>query len=187
MTRFQLHLANWQNCQACELCDQRRNMVFSRGRVPCDILFIGEAPGLSEDVVGRPFVGPAGKLMDRIITEALTGYEHMSYALTNLVCCFPKKQKEAGDNEPPPESIEACSKRLEEFVNLAEPRMIVCVGGLAQAWIIGTKGRRHILTGYQGKLIAITHPAAILRMLLAQRPLVTRRCVVTIAEAIEEL
>jgi uracil-DNA glycosylase len=63
-------------------------VVLCRGRLPCDVLFVGEAPGVSEDVLGRPFVGPAGKLLDTIVERALDG--QYDCAMTNLVACIPK-------------------------------------------------------------------------------------------------
>jgi uracil-DNA glycosylase family 4 len=73
MTRFQLFCQKWGEGCGSTQCAGANRVVLVRGSVPCDVLFIGEAPGQSEDVVGRPFVGPAGKLLDRIIEDALSG------------------------------------------------------------------------------------------------------------------
>lgn len=70
-SRYSLHVENWSDCRACELHLWRRNVVLARGALPCDVLFVGEAPGKSEDAVGAPFVGPAGQLLDAIVAGAL--------------------------------------------------------------------------------------------------------------------
>lgn len=67
---YQQHVADWRACTGCTLSERRNRVVLFRGSVPCDVLFVGEAPGESEDVVGTPFVGPAGKFLDGMILEA---------------------------------------------------------------------------------------------------------------------
>ena len=88
MTPYQRHREKWKGCERCSLYRGRRSVVLCRGKLPCDVLFVGEAPGVSEDVLGRPFVGPAGKLLDEIVERALDG--QYDYAITNLVACIPK-------------------------------------------------------------------------------------------------
>lgn len=166
----------WKDCQLCPLAQQRHRICLARGDLPCDVLFVGEAPGASEDALGAPFVGPAGHLLDRIIANALDA--STTYALTNLVCCFPREAKMEGINEPHHTEIKACRKRLIEFVNIAQPRLMVCVGSLAVSYV------NH---GDTISCIDVIHPAAILRMPLAQRQMATQRCVVQIRTAAEEL
>lgn len=186
MTKLQKHLADWAGCQRCPLGAVRRNMVFLRGKVPCDVLFVGEAPGVSEDVHGIPFVGPAGHLQDRINALAF-GDLKLTHAFVNLVCCFPRNEKEAGTNEPPDEAIIACQPRLAEFVEIARPRLIVCVGSLAHRWI-GTEHNRKALKVPDGcRTIHIEHPASIIRANVAQRSLAERRAVVVLANALNAL
>lgn len=184
MTRWQQHVSQWKDCQRCSLCSGRARVVLARGTIPCRVLFIGEAPGESEDAIGQPFVGPAGHLLNSIIAEALPA--DAPYALTNLVGCVPREDDGSKTTEPPTEAIEACATRLEEMVTLCDPLLLVCVGALAENWIMGTKGKRHLLPGYSGKLVAITHPAAILRANVAQRGLMIQRCIARIAVAYEE-
>jgi uracil-DNA glycosylase len=97
VTPFQLHVNRWGDCQQCELHRVRHKVVLARGRVPCDVLFIGEAPGASEDVLGLPFVGPAGHMLDYIIERSIgehnelrkeKGLPGLRVAMTNLVCCM---------------------------------------------------------------------------------------------------
>lgn len=159
LTPYQSHVAKWSACRACELCDQRSKVVHVRGRLPCEILYVGEAPGVSEDVLGRPFVGPAGKLLDEIVSLAYEGVDHAS-AFCNLVGCYPKVAKKAGTNEPSDASIKACRPRLAEIVAMVRPNLIVCVGRLASKWVTKFEKELRIV---ETPRVDVTHPAAILR------------------------
>lgn len=204
LTAYQCHLAKWKNGCGSGLCTGATKVVLCRGSLPCDVLFIGEAPGVSEDALGRPFVGPAGKLLDRIIDRAADGIETqdrgpramelrgpirpLRFAFTNLVGCLPRDPDGRKASEPLPEEIGECAPRLEEFVaEVAKPRFIVCVGDHANHWIIGTKGKRHLLLGYTGRLVHVVHPAAILRANQAQQGLMRQRVEVVLRNALEEL
>lgn len=181
--KFLAHARRWRDCDRCLLACQRQHIVLARGQVPCDILFIGEAPGDSEDSTGEPFRGPAGKLLDRIIHDAVVTQpqgDQLRLAFTNLVCCFPREQKRNKINEPPIEAIKACQPRLQEFVQLAEPRMIVRVGELAAAHC----GQLNLAPV---KMLDIVHPAAILRANDAHQRSMRDRAVVALANAIENL
>jgi uracil-DNA glycosylase len=144
--------------------------------MPADVVFIGEAPGASEDALGLPFVGPAGHLHDQIIERALPST--MRYVLTNLVCCFPREAKSRGENEPEHKEIMACQPRLVEFVNIAQPRLIVCVGALAAQYI----DHRDTVT-----CCDIVHPAAILRMPLAQKQMAAQKAIVVLRCAVDSV
>lgn len=206
------HVARWRDCTACRLCQQRDRIVLARGDVPCDVLFVGEAPGASEDALGLPFVGPAGRLLDSIVDSAIGpwGREAVAarlglaadapnctlrdlaaergdvlvlLAFTNLVACFPREAKARGENEPEPEEILACRPRLEEFVDLCRPRLVVLVGSLAGDWCEHDAwGRVH-----GAAVLDVVHPAAILRMPLAQKQGAARRCAVQIRNAVEDV
>lgn len=175
--KYAEHKAKWSGCTLCPLSRERTRVVLARGKIPSPILFIGEAPGDSEDVIGKPFVGPAGQLLDSIIEQAIDG--QYDYALTNLVACIPKFDGTKG--EPEKEHIEACRERLLEFIEMAKPRLLVLVGTLASKWVPTSSEVRDIAR------IRIPHPAFILRMNIAARPLEIKRAVATIAEAIEDL
>jgi DNA polymerase len=178
LSPYQRHVKRWSKCCKCSLHKQRRKVVIARGSVPTDILFVGEAPGASEDVIGRPFVGPAGKLLDRIINQAIDG--QFDYCLTNLVCCIPKDEAVKGKlGAPPTECVIACAPRLYEFIQLCKPRLIVAVGQLSA---------KHIpQKDLSCPVIEIIHPAAILRMDISQQSLAYQRCVVALEDAIEDL
>lgn len=176
--------------------------MLGRGRIPCDILFIGEAPGASEDVLGEPFIGPAGKLLDQIIWDALnpigeTGWEACPYrvAFTNVVACIPFGEDGVKTSEPPQEAIKACDERLVEFVRLCKPRLIVAVGllskktisGAAQFSLDGKSQPEWLKHSDCLDFLDIVHPAAILRADIAKQSLAIKRCIVAIAEGARRL
>lgn len=184
LTPYQQHKQRWSNCHECPLCETRRHVVLARGTIPCDVLFIGEAPGESEDVLGKPFVGPAGQLLDRIIESAWESVflevRPATFAFTNLVACIPLGEDRRKVSEPTKEWIEACRERLVEFVEICDPKLVVGVGALAKKNIPST-----VLN--DRKFVDLIHPAAILRMNVAQQGLAAQRCVVTLTDALEEL
>lgn len=204
-SRFALHVERWRSCTACPLCETRQQVVLARGKLPCDVLFIGEAPGESEDVLGAPFVGPAGQLLDRIIGRAieeyppqserfhqydakpLNGRRNLRVAFTNLICCIPRDGDGGKAGQPEHADVLACQPRLEEFVwEVAKPRLIVAVGKEAEDYL--DQKYKHSLKLPAGvRQLAITHPAAILRMSDAQRGLAAQRCEVALRDAVEDL
>lgn len=138
---WKAHVRRWTNCTRCQLCAVRKHVVLARGTLPCQILLVGEAPGASEDVLGQPFIGPAGHLLDRMISDAGWNVsDHdvrpVRYAFTNLVGCIPRSEETHEKvGEPPKESIEECAPRLREIVGIAQPELIICVGELAKKWV----------------------------------------------------
>lgn len=200
MTPYKAHRQRWLGCTACPLHQRRTKMVFARGKVPAEVLFVGEAPGPSENLLGIPFVGPAGKLLDNLIVESLdlagiTPENTPTMCFTNLVCCIPLEGEEGSSKfeKPPDESVEACSERLVEMVEIAYPKLLVCVGGEAARWLMPSKksGLRNIdLCDWEleeSTTITITHPAAIIRANEAARGLMRRRAVVDLANAWRKL
>lgn len=185
MTPLQRHCKQWSTCKLCDLHINRTKVVLIRGtRIPAPILFIGEGPGASEDVIGEPFKGPAGHLLDLIIDRSIDA-QH-DYAITNLVACLPivEGRKSA---EPPVKSIEACAPRVGDIVNLCHPRVIVCVGALAYKWANGKYKKMGVLDGFTGDIVRITHPAAILRMDVTQQGIEVQRAIVIVEDAVSDL
>lgn len=159
--------------------------MLGRGSLPCAVLFVGEAPGISEDSLGQPFKGPAGKVLDSIIAQALpTGTR---YALTNLVGCIPIGDEGIKSGEPEDESIKACAPRLVEFAAMADPKLVVCVGKLATLWLNTPYFRHAIKFEKEVRKVDIYHPAAILRANPAARSIMAKRCVVTVANVFREV
>jgi uracil-DNA glycosylase len=166
-----------------------------RGSLPADVLFIGEAPGKNEDGLGKPFVGPAGHELDRVLSGALESVpprmdvdeegepveRPIRFAYTNLVACIPRGEDGDKVAEPPTESIETCSPRLQELFRMADPRLVVLVGRLAEKW--GPK-----ICDLSGvKVISIVHPAAILQGSIAQKPLAIQLMRVSLTNALCDL
>jgi len=191
LSLYQQHVERWKGCTACDLSKVRNRVVLARGTVPCDVLFVGEAPGDSEDVVGRPFCGPAGILMDHILKRGVPA--GIRVALTNLVCCLPKYDNLTGEpsrkngvkGEPGDPEVEACSPRLKEFVEIAEPSLLVAVGNLARDWL-DPDYRRGIKFGRKIPMVSIQHPAYIKRQNIAHQGLLVQKCVVQVRNAVLE-
>lgn len=180
---YQQLVNKWKNCTKCDLCKRRCQVVMYRGAIPCDVLFVGEAPGESEDVIGRPFIGPAGDLLNRQIEAALkdSGLTEVKLGFVNLVGCIPKDE-ERKKQEPTKKEIEACHPRLEALFKLAKPTAVVAVGKLSEQRLGSAFGTAHAHT-----FISITHPAAILRADKSQQGLAIQRVIVQLAEVFESL
>lgn len=177
---FKQHVSRWRNCDQCELCSRRKRVVLYRGTIPAPVLFVGEAPGNSEDVIGQPFVGDAGQLLDKIIVQSGLGKEHHGFA--NVIACIPKDESNTKVTDPPKFAIEACKERLAEIIQIARPRAIIWVGAVAKKH--GPKSIPATLDFLQCDII---HPAAILRMNISQRGLAAQRCAVKINDVGMEL
>lgn len=168
------HVNKWKDCQRCPLAQQRELICLARGTLPAQVVFIGEAPGTIEDSMGQPFVGPAGRMLDQIIERCIP--QGVTYALTNLVACFPREAKMRGDNEPETSEILECRPRLHEFINIAQPILLVCVGGLAT---------RFVNQNDTIPCVNVLHPSYILkRMPNAQQGMAARKITIQISQAL---
>lgn len=149
-------------CSACPLAARRTKVVFGEGALDAPVMFIGEGPGEQEDLQGRPFVGPAGQLLDRMLAAIGLGRE------TNAIICNIVKCRPPGNREPTPEEGAKCLPYLRAQVDIVRPRVIVCLGATAVRHIIGPDAR---ITRVRGQwterkgfwIIATYHPAALLR------------------------
>ena len=179
MTNWLQHVEDWKDCQRCALAQQRSRICLARGTVPCDVCFVGEAPGMNEDAHGLPFYGPAGDRLELIISRAFEPWHgQVSFAYTNLVACFPREAKARGDNEPERGEVLECRPRLIEFVNVAQPRLIVRVGKMVE---------QYMNFDSSVPMVDITHPAHILRMPDAQKSMATNRQAVKLRCAWEDV
>lgn len=158
-------LEEWQKaCRECNRCELRRSakgVVFGEGNPQADILFVGEGPGGDEDRLGRPFVGRAGQLLDRILHAA--GFAREDVFIANIVKCRPPSNR-----TPAREEIEACYPLLEKQIQLIDPPILVCLGSVAAKELIHPRlaitrerGRWHKLGGRD--VMPTFHPAALLR------------------------
>lgn len=153
------NLPNWFTerffgCEKCSLCEYRKSIIPGHGKIPCDILFIGEAPGNSEDLVGKPFVGQSGQFLYTLCQEAKLNYFRKFF--TNTVFCKPWDRKENKTRAPKTNEIKICKEHVLKVINFVEPKTVVFVGKLAE----------RTYAGYCKKIcpvFAIRHPAAMLR------------------------
>ncbi len=111
-------------CRKCRLSETRTNVVFGEGNEEADIMFVGEGPGYYEDVQGRPFVGKAGQLLDKMI-EAIN-YKRSDVYIANVVKCRPPENRNPMEDE-----CSACLDYLRWQVKLIHPKIIVCLGAVA--------------------------------------------------------
>lgn len=165
LTPWQKHVARWKNCTACELHEGRRNVVLGKGSWPAEVVFVGEAPGTSENVAGLPFHGPAGKLLDEIVAAAVVGMTRVpSMAYSNLVCCIPRYKLSAEVGKPERDHILACRDRLVDFVRTFRPKLVVLVGTLAAQYVSGQSMFDPVDWLDEGTLefVEIAHPGSML-------------------------
>jgi DNA polymerase len=123
--------AQARGCVRCpQLAQGRQTVVFGAGNADADLMFIGEAPGATEDQLGLPFVGQAGKLLDRLLQEI--GLAREDVFIHNVLCCRPP-----GNRDPLPVEIENCHGWLLEKVRLVEPRVVCTLGNFATKLLRG--------------------------------------------------
>ena len=149
-------------CTRCGLCETRHNVVFGIGNEHADIMFVGEGPGEQEDLQGIPFVGPAGKLLDDMLSIIDLNRNQNCY-IANIVKCRPPRNRDPLETEQ-----DACINYLRNQVALIQPKVIVCLGRIAAKRLISPDYR---ITREHGTWIqkngiwmtAIYHPSALLR------------------------
>ena len=160
---------NWETlksacleCQKCDLCKGRTNLVFGVGNPQSKILFVGEGPGEQEDLKGEPFVGRSGQLLDKYL-DAVGLDRHKNIYIANIVKCRPPKNR-----DPLPEEQDACISWLRNQTALMRPKILVCLGRIAGQKIINPNLRitkEHGQWTQKGEMwmTATLHPAALLR------------------------
>lgn len=165
---------NWEaleqaclQCNKCKLSGGRTNVVFGVGNKNADILFVGEGPGEQEDIQGLPFVGPAGKLLDDMLS--IIDLDRSKVYIANIVKCRPPHNRDPQDDEQ-----DLCIDYLRRQVALIQPKIIVCLGRIAARRIIDPEYRitREHGTWVQRSgiwMTALYHPSALLRD-LSKRP-----------------
>ena len=155
-------------CEACGLCEGRRNTVFGTGPRPAPWMLVGEAPGHHEDLSGEPFVGDAGRLLDQMLLAI--GVDRPSEAfIANVMKCRPPANR-----DPVPEEVARCEPYLLRQVELLRPRLIVVLGRFAAQSLLRTdatvgslRGRVHAYRagGREVPMVVTYHPAYLLRNL----------------------
>ena len=156
-------------CRACDLWQRGTQTVFGEGSRQAEVMFVGEQPGNEEDLQGRPFVGPAGALLDRALAEA--GIDRSQAYVTNVVKHFKWELRGKRRIHAKPNALEitACYPWLEAEIGVVKPRMLVCLGATAAQALLGRSFR---VSRQRGQLVpsplaplvtATVHPSSILR------------------------
>ena len=152
-------------CEKCNLCKSRTNIVFSDGNPNPKLMLIGEAPGFYEDKQGKPFVGKAGQLLDKIF--ASVGFTRKDIYICNTLKCRPPENR-----NPLPDEKEACWEYLKAQIDIIQPKIILLCGNVAVQSILGNVGGITKIRGkwfngdekvHYARLMAIFHPSYLLR------------------------
>ncbi|HKP37734.1 MAG TPA: UdgX family uracil-DNA binding protein [Pyrinomonadaceae bacterium] len=157
------------DCKACDLWKRGTQTVFGEGARRAEILFVGEQPGNEEDLTGKPFVGPAGRLLDDALEEA--GIDRSQAYVTNIVKHFKwePRGKRRIHKKPNAGEVTACRPWLEAEINLVKPKIIVCLGATAAQALLGSKFKvskqrgQFIASTLAPYIMATVHPSSILR------------------------
>src|SRR5687767_14631375 len=158
-----------RDCKACDLYKKGTQTVFGEGPSKADIMLVGEQPGDAEDLAGHPFVGPAGKLLDRALEEA--GISRSIVYVTNVVkhFKFEPRGKRRIHAKPNGAEIAACRPWLETEIALVKPRVLVCLGAtaaqalLGRAFRVSTHRGTFVPSPLATRVTATVHPSSILR------------------------
>ena len=158
---LELHNAAICNCLKCPLGSTRTKFVYGVGNPNAKIVFVGEGPGKTEDEIGEPFVGQAGKLLDKIL--AAINFDRTQVYILNMVKCRPPENR-----APLQEEMDACHPYLMEQLRLLRPQLICALGRVAAAGLLKTNASLGSLRGhwhdFKGIEVIVTyHPAALLR------------------------
>lgn len=151
--------ANVRGCPLCKLSRSRKNAVPGEGQLSAKIMFIGEAPGRSEDEKGRPFVGAAGRILDELLKKA--GIERSEVFITNIVKCRPPNNRVPKEDE-----LTACRPYLDRQIALIKPKVICILGRTAYSSLLGgssiTANRGKVVERADQKYFLTFHPAAVI-------------------------
>jgi uracil-DNA glycosylase family protein len=157
-----------RECKGCDLWKRGTQTVFGEGRVGAEVMLVGEQPGDQEDLQGRPFVGPAGKLLDKALEAA--GIDRDDVYVTNAVKHFKwePRGKRRIHKKPNGMEIAACRPWFDEEVKMVKPKVIVCMGATAAQALVGrnfrvTQDRGKVIAQGELPIIATVHPSSILR------------------------
>ena len=148
-------------CTMCGLAETRTNVVFGDGSPQAQVMFVGEGPGRNEDLQGLPFVGAAGQLLNRLLSEI--GLERSDTYITNVVKCRPP-----GNRDPRPDEISACKEYLSGQIRLIDPAVVMTLGNFATKLLLKeergiTRLRGRAYPWWNRIVIPTFHPAAALR------------------------
>lgn len=171
-------------CFDCRLSEFRTNMVVGRGDVPADLLFIGEGPGESEDVIGKPFVGPAGRIFDQIESKVRerTGRTYTRFILNTVMCrpinyFVPEDHDDYGKNRAPTQQeVLTCMPRVMRLIRVVRPKRVIFLGRVPERYY-----RKEFPDG-----VFIYHPSFHLRLGGMASPYINRD-IRTLSKVVKEL
>jgi DNA polymerase len=144
-------------CQLCDLSLNRIKAVSGEGPCPAEIMLVGEAPGREEDLAGRPFVGRAGRLLDKALAEA--DLQRSEVFITSVIKCRPPENR-----KPKRYEIETCRPFLEAQMKVLNPRIVCLMGNVATQAVLGKQGVTSLRGQiWQDRFLVTYHPAAVLR------------------------
>ena len=157
------------DCKGCDLWERATQTVFGEGARRAEVVFVGEQPGNEEDLAGKPFVGPAGRLLDDALLEA--GIARIQTYVTNVVKHFKwePRGKRRIHKKPNAREVAACRPWLEAEISLVKPKVIVCLGATAAQALLGPQFRvskqrgQFIESTLAPYVVATVHPSSILR------------------------
>ena len=157
------------NCTACPLYKNATQTVFGEGRERPQLMFVGEQPGDQEDVSGKPFIGPAGQLLNRALEEA--GVDRDAVYVTNTVKHFKwePRGKRRIHQKPSSRDIAACRPWLEAELRIVRPKVLVCLGSTAGQALFGSTFRvtrergKLLVSKLAARVVATVHPSSLLR------------------------
>ena len=169
MTKLEELREEAAGCRACDLWRTGTQTVFGDGRGKAEVVMVGEQPGDREDVEGRPFVGPAGRVLDEALEQV--GIDRDLVYLTNVVKHFKwrPRGKRRIHQKPNAEEIKACRPWLDAELEVVHPRVLVCLGSVAAQALLGrqfrvTRERGHFVESpLAERVLATVHPSSILR------------------------
>ena len=156
------------NCFLCELSKSRKRVVFGKGNPKSNIIFVGEAPGATEDSMGEPFVGRAGELLTNMIERVLERPRSSVY-ISNIVKCRPPNNR-----TPTPKEALTCRPYIMKEIEIIRPKLIVALGATAFRYLTNdntpiSKARGHFFTYNSIKVLPTYHPSYLLRNPSAKR------------------
>jgi len=148
-------------CTRCSLAETRTRVVFGTGDPDADLMLVGEAPGYHEDQQGEPFVGAAGKLLDRLLADI--GFRRSQVYIANVLKCRPPNNRDPLQSE-----IDACSEYLRRQLTLIDPKVVLTLGNFATRLLLKrdvgiSRLRGQVYPWWNRYLVPTLHPAAVLR------------------------
>jgi len=153
------------DCRRCDLWKTRTHLVFGDGNPNAKVMLIGEAPGFYEDKEGIPFVGAAGKFLNKLLESV--SLKRKDIYIANILKCRPPKNR-----DPLPEEIEACSPFLDRQIDIIKPKIIICLGRFASKYILDKFGFSDAdsISKIHGKIFVSNTPFGILKIIPMYHP-----------------